>query len=98
MFYKVVVAVWDIKPPPLPNTHRHKKRGGGGGMGIFLSFFNMFNSVFWAGGGGGGFSQIKYLSKSIRTEALGLSELLQKAKRKQQEKKIEHLLSLKSSF
>lgn len=67
-------------------------------MGIFLSFLNMFNSVFWAGGGGGGFSQIKYLSKSIRTEALGLSELLQKAKRKQQEKKIEHLLSLKSSF
>lgn len=51
MFYKVVVAVWDIKPPP--NTHRHKKkRGGGGGMGIFLSFLNMFNSVFWAGGGG----------------------------------------------
>lgn len=98
MFYKVVVAVWDIKPPP-PNTHRHKKkRGGGGGMGIFLSFLNMFNSVFWAGGVGGGVSQIKYLSKSIRTEALGLSELLQKAKRKQQEKKIEHLLSLKSSF
>lgn len=68
-------------------------------MGIFLSFFNMFNSVFWAGDGGGGcFSQIKYLSKSIRTEALVLSELLQKAKRKQQEKKIEHLLSLQSSF
>lgn len=67
-------------------------------MGIFLSFFNMFNSVFWAGDGGGCFSQIKYLSKSIRTEALVLSELLQKAKRKQQEKKIEHLLSLQSSF
>lgn len=50
------------------------------------------------GGGGDCFSQIKYLSKSIRTEALVLSELLQKAKRKQQEKKIEHLLSLQSSF
>lgn len=53
MFYKVAVAVWDIKPPQT-HTDIKKKRGGGGGMGIFLSFLNMFNSVFWAGGGGGG--------------------------------------------
>lgn len=67
MFYKVVVAVWDIKPPP-PQTHTDiKKRGGGGGMGIFLSFFNMFNSVFWAGGGGGGVS----LKSNISVSQLG---------------------------
>lgn len=67
-------------------------------MGIFLSFFLTCLTQCFGRGRGGCFSQIKYLSKSIRTEALGLSELLQKPKRKKQENKIEHLLSLKSSF
>lgn len=36
-------------------------------MGIFLSFFNMFNSVFWAGDGGG----IVSLKSNISVSQLG---------------------------
>lgn len=36
-------------------------------MGIFLSFFNMFNSVFWAGDGGG----VVSLKSNISVSQLG---------------------------
>lgn len=38
MFYKVVVAVWDIKPPP-PQTHTDIKKTGWRGRDGYFSFF-----------------------------------------------------------